>query len=315
MSLLLMVLIVGPAVLIALSLADNVTSLANTAKAMLNGGPIAPPAWLRQIPIAGDLIADYWQRFTLSGESFFTQWKGLIEPARDFLLGAGKAAGEGLLQLVLAGFIGFFFYRDGEALMLATRQALEKLSGGLGGELLETLDSTVTGVVQGIFGTALAQAFVALGGFLIAGVPAPFFLAVATFFLSILPIGPPMIWGGASLWLFYEGQVGWAFFMVLYGVFAISTIDNVVKPYLISRHSNLPLLLTVLGVLGGVVAFGFIGLFIGPPVLAVGFAVVQLWIARRTCESPAAQEVAAGVPGMVTAPYSGDDRESRGLTG
>jgi predicted PurR-regulated permease PerM len=293
MTLLLIVLVIGPTVLLAVNLADSVTALFEAGKAMLKGGPIKPPAWVREIPMAGELLADYWQRLASSGDSMATQWSGLLEPARDFLVGAGKATGEGLLQLALASFIGFFFYRDGEALMLAMRQALDKLAAGLGNQLLETIDNTVTGVIHGIFGTALAQALVALAGFLIAGVPAPFLLAVATFFLSILPIGPPLVWGGATVWLVYEGQMGWAIFMAMWGFLAISTIDNLVKPYLISRSSNLPLLLIVLGVFGGVIAFGFIGLFIGPPVLAIGLTLVQLWIAHRSGERVTQEEVAA----------------------
>lgn len=284
MTLLLIVLVVGPTVLLAVTLADNAIAMAETGKAMLNGGPLKPPAWVREIPVVGEMLTDYWRRLASSGDSLSTQWKGLIDPARNFLVGAGKAAGEGLLQLTLASFIGFFFYRDGEALMLAIRNALDRIAGGLGSELLETIDNTVTGVIQGLFGTALAQALVALTGFFIAGVPAAFLLAALTFILSIVPIGPPLVWGGAAAWLAFEGKMGWAIFMVLWGFFAISTIDNLVKPYLISRSSKLPLLLIVLGVFGGVLAFGFIGVFIGPPVLAIGLTLAQLWIARRPGE-------------------------------
>jgi predicted PurR-regulated permease PerM len=289
MTLLLIALVIGPSVLLAVSLADNVTAMVEAGKAALESGPIQPPAWLRKIPMAGEMLADYWQRLVSSGESLAAQSKGLLEPARNFLVGAGKTVGQDLLQLALAMFIGFFFYRDGEALALALRKALDRLAGGLGRELLQTIHNTVTGVVHGIFGTALAQAVVALVGFLIAGIPAPFWLAVATFFLSILPIGPPLVWGGATLWLVYQGQIGWAIFMALWGLLAISSIDNFVKPYLISRSSDLPLLLIVLGVFGGIFAFGFIGIFIGPPVLAVGRTLVQLWIARslEEPESPA----------------------------
>lgn len=281
MTLLLMVLVIGPAVLMAVNLADNVTSMIETGKALSKAGPIEPPAWVRTIPMVGDLIADYWQRLASSGESLFTQWNGLLEPTRNFLVGAGKSAGEGLLQLALAGFISFFYYRDGESLVLVIRKALDKLSGGLGNELLGTIGNTVTGVIHGIFGTALAQAFVALAGFLIAGIPGAFLLVVATFFLSILPFGPPLIWGGATLWLILDAQMGWALFMGLWGIFAISSIDNLVKPYLISRSSNLPLILIVLGVFGGVIAFGFIGLFLGPLVLAIGLTLVEVWITHR----------------------------------
>jgi predicted PurR-regulated permease PerM len=230
--------------------------------------------------MVGEMLADYWQRLVSSSESLAAQSQGLLEPARNFLVGAGKTVGQDLLQLALAMFICFFFYRDGEALARVLRKALDRLAGGLGREMLQTIHTTVTGVVHGIFGTALAQAVVALVGFLIAGVPAPFWLAVATFFLSVLPIGPPLVWGGATLWLASQGQIGWAVFMALWGLLVISSIDNFVKPYPISRSSALPLLLIVLGVFGGVIAFGFIGIFIGPPLLAVGLTLVQFWIAR-----------------------------------
>ena len=284
MTLLLIVLVIGPTLLLAVNLADNVKAMAETGSALLKGGPIRPPAWVGGIPMVGEMLAEYWQRLASSADSLATQWKDLIEPARRFLLGAGRAAGEGLVQLALASFIGFFFYRDGDALMQGMRGLSARLAGRLGDKMLVTIGDTVTGVVHGVFGTALAQALVALAGFLVAGVPAPFLLAVATFMLSIVPVGPPLVWGAATAWLAYEGRIGWALFMFLWGLLAISSIDNLVKPYLISRRSNLPVLLIVLGVFGGVVAFGFIGLFIGPPVLAIGHTLVQLWIARRPAQ-------------------------------
>ena len=99
MTLLLIVLVIGPTVVLAVNLADDASALVETVKAMLKGGPIQPPAWLRDIPLAGDLLADYWLRLASSRESLSTQWSGLLEPARNFLVGAGKVAGEGLLQL------------------------------------------------------------------------------------------------------------------------------------------------------------------------------------------------------------------------
>lgn len=280
MCILLMVLVIGPSLLLAASLSDNVTEFAESLKPMLDGGIMAPPAWLASVPLVGDMAVHYWQQVATSGDSLAAQSRSLLEPVRNFLIGTGKAVGQGLLQLVLAVFIGFFFYRDGDSLMASTRKILDRLAGDISIELLATIQNTVTGVVHGIFGTALAQAAVAVLGFSIAGVPGALLLGVGTFFLSPIPIGPPLIWGGAAIWLMMQGESGWAIFMVLWGLLAISSIDNVVKPYLISRASNLPLLVIVLGVFGGVVAFGFIGVFIGPPVLAVGLTLVQLWIAR-----------------------------------
>jgi len=280
MVFLLVVLVIGPTAALTLSLADDVSSLVDGIKTLLEHGPLMPPAWLREIPLIGEPLDGYWHRLAASREELTALLKSLIEPTKNLLLGTGKAVGAGLLQLVFAAFVGYFFYRDGEALVEAARKILARLAGPLGDELLATIASTVAGVVNGIFGTALAQALVALLGFLVAGVPGALALGTATFFLSMVPVGPPLIWGGATVWLFYQGSIGWAIFMLLWGLLAISSIDNFVKPYLISRSSSLPLLLIVLGVFGGIVAFGFIGVFIGPPMLAVGLTLVQLWTSK-----------------------------------
>ena len=286
MTVLLVLLVIGPTVLLAVNLGDSAAAMVEQGSALLKGAPIEPPDWVRALPLAGELLADYWQRLASGADSLAMQWKGLLEPARRFAVGAGKMAGEGLLHMTLATFICYFFYRDGEALVLGARRVLERLAGNLGAGLLDTIGNAVTGVVHGVFGTALAQALVALAGFLIAGVPAPLLFAAATFAASIIPFGPPLVWGTAAAWLAFDGQIGWAAFMALWGLLVISTIDNVVKPYLISRSSRLPILLVVLGVLGGLIAFGFIGLFIGPPALAVGLTLIRFWIARPDRAAP-----------------------------
>ena len=285
MVLLLVVLVIGPSALLATRLTNNVAAIVGVAKTLLDQGPVHAPAWLKQIPIVGAQLDDYWQGLAGGREQAMALFHGLLEPAKAFLLFAGKAIGQSLLQMTFAIFIGFFFFRDGDALVGTLRIGLEKLAGRIGADMLATVRGTVAGVVNGIFGTALAQALVAWIGFLIAGVPGAFLLGVATFFLSLVPVGPPLIWGGVTFWLFNQGDTGWAIFMALWGVLVISSIDNFVKPYLISRGSRLPLLLTVLGVFGGVVAFGFIGVFIGPPLLALGLTLVRLWTAAPSAET------------------------------
>lgn len=113
----------------------------------------------------------------------------------------------------------------------------------------------------------------------------PLLLALATFFLSVIPVGPPLVWGGSALWLYNHGDHGWAIFLALYGLLGISTVDNVIKPLLISHSSHLPLLLVVLGVLGGAIAFGFIGIFLGPTLLAVGLTLISHWVALQHTEN------------------------------
>jgi predicted PurR-regulated permease PerM len=192
---------------------------------------------------------------------------------------AGSAAGEGLFQIFVATFLAFFFYRDGDRAAILIRKGFERLAGSdRGMELLATATMTTKGVVYGLIGTAIAQAAVALLGFLIAGVPGAFLLAALTFILSLVPMGPVFIWGGAAAWLYAQGQTGWAVFMLVYGIAVISSVDNFLKPILMSRAGGLSMLLVVLGVFGGALAFGFIGLFVGPVLLALAWSLTVSWL-------------------------------------
>jgi predicted PurR-regulated permease PerM len=126
----------------------------------------------------------------------------------------------------------------------------------------------------------MIQAVMAGTGFVLAGVPGAGFLALLTFFLSVLPVGPPLVWLPAAVWLFHQGSTGWGIFMLIWGV-GVSTVDNFVKPWLISQGSDMPFILILFGVIGGALAFGFIGVFIGPTLLAVGYNLVKEWFASR----------------------------------
>lgn len=163
-----------------------------------------------------------------------------------------------------------------------------RLAGaGKGPEVIATAQGAVKGVVYGLIGTAIAQAVVALAGFVVAGVPAAFLLSALTFVLSLVPMGPVLIWGGAAAWLYAQGESGWAIFMVVYGVAIISSVDNFVKPILMSRAGGLSMLLVVLGVFGGAVSFGFIGLFVGPALLAVAWGLWNAWLPAKKSGSEA----------------------------
>jgi predicted PurR-regulated permease PerM len=190
------------------------------------------------------------------------------------------ALGSGLVQLALSILIAFFFFRDGSVLAKTLTTAVEWIGGEPGKHLLEAAGKTVRGVVYGILGTALVQAILAGIGFLIAGVPGAALLALLTFFLSVVPVGPPLVWVPAALWLFSKGSTGWGIFILIWGAF-YSTIDNFIKPWLISQGSAMPFLLIFFGVIGGALAFGFIGVFIGPTLLAVGYRLVEVWAATH----------------------------------
>ena len=277
LTLTLLLLVILPIALVAYNLADDVGVFYDQLKLAVTTGHVRPPSWIKQLPVIGDWAYKYVAEAVSSREQMAEIAKRMMEPARHYLLGGGIVLGVGVAQMSLAAFVSFFLYRDGEALLRSVKVAMDRIIGDSAGRVATTVSHTVRGVMYGLLGTALAQGLVAAAGFAIAGVPAVLLLGFATFVLSLVPIGPPLIWGGAALWLFNEGRTGWGIFMLVWGLFLISGVDNVVKPMLISRGSDLPFLLVLLGVLGGVIAFGFVGLFIGPVLLAVGYSLMREW--------------------------------------
>ena len=281
MTLTITMLVVLPLAWGAYNVSDDIGRLYEQIKHALEAGKFAPPLWLRDLPLVGEWLDAYLRELIGSPEQLAALGKRMLEPARNILLSGTLLLGVGVVQISLAGFVSFFLYRDGPQLLSALSIALERLIGPSAAQVAGIVSRTVRGVMYGILGTALAQALVAAAGFALAGVPGVPLLLIATFVLSLIPVGPPLIWGGATLWLVGQGQQGWAVFMLLWGVFAISSVDNVVKPLLISHGSRLPFLLVLLGVMGGVLAFGFVGLFIGPTLLALGFTLARDWVAAR----------------------------------
>lgn len=287
MTLVLTLVVVLPTALLAASLTEMTPVLIANIRVLVERAQTAPPGWVRSLPLFGDQIHAYWQSLIDSREELYVLLRNVYDPTRRFVLIAGALAGEGFLQLVLVLFVVFFLYRDGTALAARMRVLSQKLGGKLGEEMLLLTHNTVNAVMIGIVGTAAGQALVALFGFLIAGVPVPMLLAAATFFLSMIPVGPPLVWGGAAVWLYDQGETGWAVFMVAWGLLAISSVDNFLKPMLISRSASLPILLIALGVFGGAIAFGFVGIFLGPVLLAVALALTDRFSASKSATDDA----------------------------
>ena len=286
MSVLLILLLLAPLALMSGTLTQGVESAVRALKPIMEAGLAPdPPQWLSKLPFFGSIIDNYWHELAASREEMTSLLRQLIDPTRKLALATVSIFGQGLLQLMLVIFFVFFIFRDADKYAEAMVNGSRKLAGDLGQRMLKLAAGTVTGVMIGIVGTAAAQAIVAMVGYLIAGVPGVAMLTFTTFIFSMVPvIGATLIWLGVAWWLYDGGQTTMAIFMVLWGVFGISSVDNFVKPILISRTSSLPLLLIVVGIFGGVLVFGFIGLFLGPMLLALGQVLIREWLASSEVE-------------------------------
>jgi len=280
-----MLLVALPLVWLGFNLADHIRdATAFVRDVQVDGLPDAPP-WLGGIPLVGERLVGIWDTLDQQGSALLASVKPYLGQVGNWLLARSAQIGGGILELTLSLVFVFFFYRDGPRLAAFVLRLLQRLMGARAEYYLELVAATVQRVVNGVIGTAAAQALLALIGFLIAGVPGALVLGLVTFMLSLIPMGPPLAWVPATAWLAWKGDYGMAVFLGIWGTFVISGVDNVLKPYLISRGGNLPLVIVLLGVFGGLLAFGFIGLFIGPTLLAVAYSLLLDW-SRTTVPPP-----------------------------
>lgn len=266
-----------PLVTIGSSVADNYEHIYGTLQESLKGDPQVMADKLHSLPVVGSISEKYWLVAMSNREKISVWLQDYSGETMATLLKLGKTLGAGMLDVTLGVLIAYFLFRYGAVTADRMAALIEKFGGEGGNRLLNICKDTLIAVVYGLLGTALAQGAFAAIGFWIAGVPGAPFLGLMTFFLSLIPVGPPLIWIPAALWLLSSGKIFWGIFIIVWGVLVISMIDNIVKPYFISRGSNLPLLLVLLGIMGGAIAFGFIGLFIGPTLLALAYSLVLEW--------------------------------------
>jgi predicted PurR-regulated permease PerM len=268
----------GPFAYAIIGLADHAALLKELANRLAEKGALPLPDWIANLPLVGEYLRTFWTELMKGNPQVaeFARIK-LGEPIGQWTLTLVAAAGVGLMQLILSIFLTFFFYLSGNVAVNWLSAAIRRLAGERGPHLLQLAGSTIRGVVYGILGTALVQAVLAGFGYWIAGVPAAGIWGFATFFLSVVPLGPALIWVPAAIWLYVQGSTAWCVFMLLWGALVVSSADNVIKPLIISRGGEMPFIIVLLGVLGGALAFGFLGLFIGPTLLAVGYSMLRDW--------------------------------------
>jgi predicted PurR-regulated permease PerM len=268
---------VVPPALVASSIDQHVGGTIRLVRDLSQHGLPPPPTWVADLDAVGPQIYARWQALAQGGPAAAERIQGFIAWARHELIDAGLSLGNAVVQLILAMLTAFFLYRDGEAVRRSLVMAGRRIAGDQAPRLLRVAYATINGVVYGVLGTALAQALLILIGLWITGIPAALLLGLLLFVLALIPFGPVLIWGPAAVWLYLEGEIGWAIFIAIWSIAAGLVTDNVLRPYLISRGSDLPLILVLFGVVGGAIAFGVLGLFLGPTLLAVGYELSREW--------------------------------------
>ena len=269
-----------PLLMMAPGLAEQIGTIALRARALIEDLPPAAPAWLTGLPLLGEPAGRAWARLhALQGNinALVAPYSGQI--ART-LVDIGQAAAGSILQVLLALLVAAMFWTSGDAMVAQLRDIAGRLGGQTGVASVDAAGGAVRGVAWGVVGTGILQAVLMGVGLAIAGVPGAAVLAFLTMIFSISQVLGPLVvvtWGGAAAWLYAEGSTGWAIFMLAWGMVLVSGSDNIVRPLLIQRGSAMPLGLIILGVFGGLIAFGFLGLFVGPALLAVAHGLLKAW--------------------------------------
>ncbi|MDF2446877.1 MAG: family transporter [Moraxellaceae bacterium] len=295
MTVLLALVLILPVVWLLLLMRSEVALAYQKAMTQLNQGYIALPPEVRRLPVVGAYLGDFFDRLNADPAALkaqvqsWTNWA--MEHAGSLLGGVGR----NLAKLGFALLTAFFLYRDGEAFFLQMRDILGRMLGKRTGDYVEAMGDTTRAVVYGIVLTAMAQGVLSGIGYAVAGVEGAVFLGAVTTLIAMVPFGTPFAWGSVSIWLMLQGQVWPAIGLALWGTLVVSWIDNIIRPLVISSATRIPFLLVMFGVLGGLAAFGMVGLFLGPVILAVMLAVWREWL--EDAHEHAAAEVAAANDG------------------
>lgn len=277
MILLTAIVVVVPLALAAPESAGDVAHLRMTIEQAIRNGLPPAPAWLHAIPILGPSLNDIWNTWAADLSAVVAAIKPYIGILLGGLFRLLVGIADGVLMFILALIIAFFFYVYGEPIAAGMRAILLRITGPRGDRALAIIGLTVRGVVYGLVGTAVMQGVLVGVGLAIAGVPRPLLLGTLGGFISVFPAGAALVWVPAALWLLGNHHVGHGLFLFSWGLIVVGGGDSLARPWLIARGAQLPFLLTALGVLGGAVAFGLLGIFLGPVLLGVGYTLINEW--------------------------------------
>ena len=287
MTLLLLLLFVVPLVLAIMTIVGNADRLVEWAKlAATYRLPEAVPPWLRDLPMVGGMAERAWEQAAALGlRDLLPKLSPYAGDLTRWFVSEVGSIGVLLFQFLLTVLIAAVMYSRGEAATELVRRFAQRLAGDRGDGAVVLAGGAIRGVALGVGVTALVQAVLGGLGVAMAGVPFATLLSALMFMLCIAQIGPIPVLLGAAGWAFYNDSTGWAIFLAVWAV-VVGALDNVLRPVLIKMGADLPLLLIFAGVIGGLFAFGLVGIFVGPVVLAVGYTLLESWMADGKPRGP-----------------------------
>ena len=277
-SLALLLILVVPISLLVDSLAEGVRGVASLMRDLTNIRLPPPPTWLADLPVVGIDLEAQWRRAMVDLPASLAQLQPYIGTAAGYALSIGAGLGFAMIEFLVAIVIAAILLVTGETGVQVLRRFVARIGGAHHLGLLDVAAQTIRGVAAGIIFTAFIQAVLLVLGLVVVGAPGPVVLGFLTFFLLVLQLPNWLVWVPVVMWLGYRGETALAIFLFVWGFFVVSTIDNFIRPYLISQGARLPLLLIFVGVIGGLFAYGFIGLFVGATLLGVGYTIFRTWL-------------------------------------
>lgn len=294
MTLAILVVLVLPLVLAVSTIAQHADDIAAWVKNILSTGLPPPPSWVQKIPLAGREIAKEWTRLSASShEDFAATVAPYVRGVVEWIVGSVGGAGRTLLHLLLVLVITVVLYSTGETAANGIRRFARRLANERGDDAVVLAGQAIRAVALGVVVTALVQSAASGIGLAVCGVPYAVLLTAVIFMFCIAQLGPMLVLLPAAGWLYWSDEPVWGTVLVVWAVL-VGVLDNVLRPMLIRRGADLPLLLILAGVIGGLISFGIIGLFVGPVVLAVTYRLLGSWIAEG--EKPASGLSGGGEP-------------------
>jgi predicted PurR-regulated permease PerM len=267
-----------PLALAVVTIIEHANDVAERLKTFAQASFPPPPGWVEGLPLVGPGLAAKWQTVAALGAE---DLRALVVPyAKDaarWMLGNAGTLAEFFMHLLLTVIISAVLYYKGEAAAAGVRAFARRLAGPRGAQSITLAGQAIRAVALGVVVTAVVQAVLGGIGLALAGVPLAGFLTAVMFVLAVAQIGVVPVLALAVGWLYWSGSPVSGTVMLVWMVI-VGSIDNILRPYLIKRGADLPLMLILAGVIGGLLAFGVVGLFIGPVVLAVAYTEVAAWV-------------------------------------